>query len=87
MAFWEYILYTGSSLKVKILTPENPEEHGAQLSLQIQNANNAKMVETLTKHNIVCDFRPPNVIRAAFIPFYNSFRDVYQLITSMQELT
>ena len=73
--------------KVEIITPTSEAEHGSQISLRVLDIDNSKIVTTLTERNIICDFRPPNVIRAAFIPFYNSFMDVYKFIEALCELT
>jgi len=36
-----------------------------------------RLLEALKAEGVVCDFRQPNVIRAAPVPFYNTFHDVW----------
>lgn len=71
--------------KVTLVTPAIAIEHGAQLSLKIAT-DTAELVQRLNQKNIVCDFRPPNIIRIAPIPLYNSFADVYFFVKALTEL-
>jgi kynureninase len=38
----------------------------------------------MVAQGIVCDFRPPNVIRAAPTPLYNTFGEVWQFNKALQ---
>jgi kynureninase len=59
---------------LEILTPA---ERGCQLSLRI--ASDPKgLLARLQAAGVVCDFREPDVIRAAPTPLYNTFLDVYR---------
>jgi len=40
----------------------------------------------LTEHNVITDWREPDVIRCAPTPFYNSFEDVYQMVSILKSL-
>ena len=61
----------------KLLTPANPNERGCQLSLfMIQNGK--KVFERLPGAGVIADWREPNVMRLAPVPFYNSFDDVFR---------
>jgi kynureninase len=61
-----------------IITPSNPEQHGCQISV-LAHRNGRALFEWLTQHGVITDWREPNVIRMAPVPFYNSFTDVYRL--------
>ena len=62
---------------INIITPHNPEERGAQLSLVF--ASKGKHVfEKLTQSGIIVDWREPSVIRVAPAPLYNTFTEVYR---------
>jgi len=65
---------------VKILTPENTEERGCQLSLQIIKGNGRFVFDTLTKNGIVADWREPDVIRIAPVPLYNTYEDIFHFV-------
>lgn len=61
----------------QIITPQQPEERGCQLSLFVEK-NGKKLFEQISKAGVVGDWREPNVIRVAPTPLYNTFTDVYQ---------
>lgn len=64
---------------LEILTPKNPLERGAQLSLSFHK-NGKRIFEFLNKNGVIADWREPNVIRVAPAPLYNSFQDVHDLV-------
>jgi kynureninase len=61
----------------EIITPRQPERRGAQLSLRIENGAR-ELVSKLTSDGVICDFREPDIVRAAPVPLYNSFTDVWR---------
>ncbi|RMF27514.1 MAG: kynureninase [Bacteroidetes bacterium] len=61
----------------EIITPSNPEERGCQLSL-LTHRHGKALFEYLSARGVVCDWREPNVIRVAPVPFYNRFEDCRQ---------
>lgn len=61
----------------EIITPKDPSQRGAQLSILAHGKGKA-MFDSLTKQGVIADWREPNVIRIAPVPLYNSFEDVYR---------
>lgn len=64
-------------LGLEIITPRNPQERGAQLSL-VAKSNGRVLFDYLTANGVIADWRNPDVIRCAPAPMYCSFEDVYQ---------
>ena len=83
--YFEFLITEINSKNIKIITPSNPKERGCQLSIQVKNANKS-LHEKLTKNKIITDWRDPNVIRCAPVPMYNSFQDVYQMVSVLKDL-
>jgi len=63
---------------IEIMTPQNPEERGCQLSLLVKK-DGKKLFDYLTNTGIVCDWREPNCIRLTPIPLYNTFKEIWEL--------
>ena len=70
---------------IKIITPKNSKERGCQLSIQVKNADK-NLHKKLTENNIITDWREPDVIRCAPVPLYNSFEDVYRMVSILKDL-
>lgn len=61
---------------IEIITPANPDMRGCQLSLRAKESGKVTH-DRLIKECVFCDWREPDVIRAAPVPLYNTFEDVY----------
>ena len=83
--YFEFLINEIGSETIKIITPTNPKERGCQLSIEVKNANKS-LHKKLTENNIITDWREPNVIRCAPTPMYNSFEDVYRMVSKLKEL-
>jgi len=62
--------------KVEIITPENTESRGCQLSI-LTHGYGKEVFDYLQRNGVFADWREPNVIRIAPVPLYNSFLDCY----------
>lgn len=70
---------------VECLTPREPERRGCQLSLVVPGMSREVQQKLLTR-GVVCDFREPSVVRAAPVPLYNSFEDVWRFVQELGAL-
>jgi kynureninase len=69
---------------ISVITPRKPIEHGCQLSIHVENADK-NLFKQITARGVIADWREPNVIRVAPIPFYNSFTEVYKFINVVKD--
>jgi kynureninase len=61
----------------EIITPSNQEERGCQLSVFLHGQGRS-LFDYLMKNGVITDWREPNVIRFAPVPFYCSYEDMYE---------
>lgn len=73
--------------EVRSITPRAVEARGAQLSLRLQGgeARGRAVFKWLAEHGVVCDWREPDIIRAAPVPLYNSFEDVFLFVERLEQ--
>lgn len=79
----KYVQNNNPSLAFNVITPDNPEHRGAQLSILIKE-NGKALFDYITENGVIADWREPNVIRLAPAPLYNSFTDIYELGETMK---
>lgn len=61
---------------LEIITPRDKKQRGCQLSI-VAHGKGKALFNKLMEGGIIADWREPNVIRCAPVPFYNSFEDVF----------
>lgn len=69
-----------------IITPRDPRERGAQLSLFFDQGSMEEIYDKLTRSGIICDDRKPNVIRVSPAPLYNTFEEVWEFVIALREI-
>jgi kynureninase len=68
-----------------IITPKDPMQRGAQLSLKLTEGLLDAVVRELERNAVVVDERRPDVIRVAPAPLYNTFTDVFDFVQIFRE--
>jgi len=73
--------------EINILTPDDEQASGCQLSLTVNLAelDGKTVFDRIEAAGVTCDFRHPNVIRVAPVPLYNSFEDVYRFVAILKD--
>jgi kynureninase len=83
--YLEYLILKLNNNNISIITPKDPEQRGCQLSIKVKNANKS-LHDKLSEENIITDWRNPDVIRCAPVPFYNSFEDVFKMVEQLKNI-
>lgn len=68
----------------QVITPSGREERGCQVSILARGQGEA-LFERLQGAGVVCDYRRPDVIRAAPVPLYNTFEEVWRFCRILRE--
>jgi kynureninase len=83
--YLEYLILKLNNEDISIITPRDPKQRGCQLSIQVKNTNKSLHTK-LTEAHVITDWRTPDVIRCAPVPFYNSFEDVYKMVEKLKNI-
>ncbi|MFN3299855.1 MAG: kynureninase [Sediminibacterium sp.] len=76
-AYLAFLLNQLDRISFEIITPEDKDQRGAQLSLFFKER--AKEIhQKLIDNGVIVDYREPGVIRVAPAPLYCSFEDVFK---------
>mgnify|MGYP002621311740 CR=1 FL=1 len=67
----------------RIITPRDPKQRGAQLSLMLKPGLLETVMRELEARGIVVDERKPDVIRVAPAPLYNTFEDCVDFVEGL----
>lgn len=74
--YLQYLLDRMPSARYTVITPREPAARGCQLSI-LAHDRPRELHQELEAAGVVCDFREPNVVRVAPVPFYNTFHEVW----------
>jgi len=85
-----YLMYlvdetlSGQRYNFTIGTPREAERRGGHVA--IEHKEGMRITEALRARRVVPDFRPPNMIRAAPIPLYNTYYEVWKFVQHLREI-
>jgi len=82
--YLDFLLRNRLGDRVVSITPE--AARGCQLSLVVRGGGKPpkKVFDALAASGVIADWREPNVIRAAPVPMYNRFMDVYAFVERLE---
>ena len=83
--YLEYLINELNNPDIEVITPKDPNQRGCQLSIRVKNTDKT-LHKKLTEMHVITDWREPDVIRCAPVPFYNSFEDVYRMVKILKTL-
>ena len=76
-SYLEFLLNQNASKRFSIITPQEIERRGAQLSIRIPEQGRV-LCDGLARESIFGDWREPDTFRVAPVPLYNSYQDVFR---------
>ncbi|KAK3333620.1 pyridoxal phosphate-dependent transferase [Cercophora scortea] len=69
----------------RIITPSDPDQRGAQLSILLEEGLLGGVMTELEKRSVIVDERKPDVIRVAPAPLYNTFEECVAFVEAFSE--
>jgi kynureninase len=82
--YLQFLLESTGHSKVTVITPQETDARGCQLSILVHE-HPKELFKKLETADVKCDFREPNVIRAAPTPLYNTFHEVWRFARILAE--
>jgi kynureninase len=82
--YLQYLLEAAAHSKLSVITPRETDARGCQLSILVHE-HPKELFGKLEAADVKCDFREPNVIRAAPTPLYNTFHEVWRFAKILAE--
>lgn len=76
-AYLQFLLDQETGTLFSVITPRGVNERGCQLSILVHDRPKERFA-ALEAAGVKCDFREPNVIRAAPTPLYNTFHETWR---------
>jgi len=68
----------------KIGTPVEVERRGGHVALEHEEG--WRISEALRARGVISDFRPPNVVRVAPIPLYNTYHEMWKIVQHLKSI-
>jgi kynureninase len=81
--YLEWLLDRAPHKRFEVITPKPPGERGCQLSLRILDRPR-ETLHGLEAMGLIADYRPPDVVRVAPVPLYNTFHEVWRAVGLLQ---
>jgi kynureninase len=68
----------------RIGTPRQSKRRGGHVA--VEHEKGLRVSEALKKRGVVSDFRPPNVIRLAPVPLYNTYHEIWEVVQRLKAI-
>lgn len=85
-AYLDWLIRTRLDDTLDIVTPNDPAQRGAQLSIRVRAGRDAgrSLFEYLERHGVIGDWREPDVIRLSPTPLYNRYTDCLGAVEAIE---
>jgi kynureninase len=76
-----------STRPLRQITPADPNQRGAQLSLRISGTSTAGELSKILRYEfgVIADSREPDVLRLAPVPLYSTYHDCWRAVQALAE--
>ena len=83
LLYFDFLLKNEMTGYIQVITPKDLDARGCQLSLKVtsKKITGREVFEALIANDVSCDWRYPNVIRVSPVPLYNSFVEIYNIMS------
>jgi len=80
-SYFKFLINEKCEGRFQVMTPE---DCGAMICINT-GEHGKSLVDDFMSKGVIADFREPNILRAAPIPMYNSYEDVYRFVEIMEK--
>lgn len=84
--YFEQLVRARLAGRVEVVTPSEPSARGAALSLRLLGLSRDQargVFDGMRRRGVLPDWREPDVIRAAPVPFYNGYDDAWRCVDAL----
>ncbi|WP_425325604.1 kynureninase [Planctobacterium marinum] len=82
--FLKLLALSAPCRELRCISPQAAEERGSQLSFEFDHAWG--VCQALIKSDIIADFRAPCYLRFGFSPLYNSFQQLGEVVSELEQI-
>ena len=68
----------------RIITPQESSRRGGHIAVEHPHA--PEIYQRLLARGVITDLRPPNILRIAPVPLYNTFSEIYKTVSALLEI-
>ena len=80
-SYFKFLINEKCQGRFQVMTPE---DCGAMICVNT-GEHGKNLVDDFMSKGVIADFREPNILRAAPVPMYNSYEDVYRFVEIMEK--
>lgn len=91
LAMTDYLIFLADALlgpepyAFSIGTPREAARRGGHVAL-VREREAMRIKEALIERGVIPDFRPPDIIRVAPIPLYNTYHEIWRVVGALHEI-
>ncbi len=68
----------------EVISPKDSENRSSHVAVKHEDAD--AISDLLRRKGFITDFRPPNIIRVAFSPLYNTYHEAWKIVMTIKDI-